>query len=214
MEKMIYIDAREIEFYQKEVSELRKNMEESRKKIISLTNEINFLKDSGEEILVIEKSDNDIFEYKSTEKELLTKLVSENKEVRDKYDDVLRYKDNLENQKQIILLKYQELENNYKNDIEKLNKYISFLENRSLTGRIINTTKDVTPTLKIEQSITTIADDPIQIIYSKEDMLRLESEARAVKKPRGWHFKEEYIDSVGNVYHKGKLQPHLKKKIT
>jgi hypothetical protein len=214
MEKMIYIDAREIEFYQKEVSELRKNMEESRKKIISLTNEINFLKDSGEEILVIEKSDNDIFEYKSTEKELLTKLVSENKEVRDKYDDVLRYKDNLENQKQIIILKYQELENNYKNDIEKLNKYISFLENRSLTGRIINTTKDVTPTLKIEQSITTIADDPIQIIYSKEDMLRLESEARSVKKPRGWHFKEEYIDSVGNVYHKGKLQPHLKKKIT
>lgn len=35
-----------------------------------------------------------------------------------------------------------------------------------------------------------------------------------VKKPRGWHFRAEYIDSEGNVYHKGVEQPELKGTIT
>ena len=30
------------------------------------------------------------------------------------------------------------------------------------------------------------------------------------KKPRGWHFKKEYIDSNGNVYHKGVLKSKIK----
>lgn len=30
------------------------------------------------------------------------------------------------------------------------------------------------------------------------------------KKPRGWHFMEEFVDSDGNVYHKGVEQPKLK----
>ena len=29
-------------------------------------------------------------------------------------------------------------------------------------------------------------------------------------KPRGWHFRPVYVDSEGNVYHKGVLQPELK----
>ena len=29
---------------------------------------------------------------------------------------------------------------------------------------------------------------------------------KAIKKPRGWHFKDEFIDSEGNVYLKGVLQ--------
>ena len=210
MEKMLYIDAREIENYQKELSALRNEVEDSRKKIFSLTNEVKFLKDSGEEILVIIKADNDIIEYKSTEKELLSKLVSENKDVRDKYDDISRYKDNLENQKQIIILKYQELENKYTNDINILKNYVKMLEDRTLSQRIFNMNKKQ----DIIQEITHIkaeVEESIQIIYSKEDILRLEADVKKIKKTRGWHFKEEYIDIEGNVYHKGKLQPHLKK---
>ena len=29
-------------------------------------------------------------------------------------------------------------------------------------------------------------------------------------KPRGWHFRPVYVDSEGNVYHKGVIQPELK----
>jgi hypothetical protein len=31
-----------------------------------------------------------------------------------------------------------------------------------------------------------------------------------VKKPRGWHFRDVFVDSEGNVYHKGIEQPELK----
>ncbi len=30
------------------------------------------------------------------------------------------------------------------------------------------------------------------------------------KRPKGWHFMEEYVDSDGNVFHKGVEQPELK----
>ena len=32
----------------------------------------------------------------------------------------------------------------------------------------------------------------------------------AVKRPKGWHFMEEYVDTQGNVFHKGVEQPELK----
>ena len=210
MNKMLYIDAREIENYQKTISKLRNELEETRKKNISLSNEINFLKENGENILVIEKnSDNNIYEYKSTEKELLSLIVSENKEIRNKFDTLLRHKDNLENQKQIILLKYQELKNN----IILLNNYITYLENRRLKERIFNIKKNIISTLNIDtiQNQQTIIDNSIKIIYNQDELIKLENDVKKIKKPRGWHFKEEYIDSEGNVYHKGKLQPHLKK---
>ena len=87
------------------------------------------------------------------------------------------------------------------------------LEDRSLTERIFNINKN-------EQAINGIVDiehkeisnkEPIQIIYTKDEILRLENEVKSIKKPRGWHFKEQYVDIEGNVYHKGKLQPQLKK---
>ena len=31
-----------------------------------------------------------------------------------------------------------------------------------------------------------------------------------VKKPRGWHFRDVFVDVEGNVYHKGVEQPDLK----
>lgn len=31
-----------------------------------------------------------------------------------------------------------------------------------------------------------------------------------VKKPRGWHFRDVFVDDEGNVYHKGIIQPELK----
>jgi len=35
-----------------------------------------------------------------------------------------------------------------------------------------------------------------------------------IKKPRGWHFMNEFVDSEGNVYHKGVEQPELKGTLT
>ena len=34
---------------------------------------------------------------------------------------------------------------------------------------------------------------------------------KKIKKPRGWHFKDEFIDSEGNVYNKGILKKIAKK---
>lgn len=36
---------------------------------------------------------------------------------------------------------------------------------------------------------------PTKTIYSENEINRLEEEASKVKKSRGWHFKEEYVDS-------------------
>ena len=47
-------------------------------------------------------------------------------------------------------------------------------------------------------------------VYTDEELKILEEEVKLIKKPRGWQFMNEFVDSEGNVYHKGKLQPHLK----
>jgi len=41
-----------------------------------------------------------------------------------------------------------------------------------------------------------------KILRSKEESDRI----KKIKKPRGWHFRDEYIDIEGNIYHKGILQ--------
>jgi hypothetical protein len=35
-----------------------------------------------------------------------------------------------------------------------------------------------------------------------------------IKRPRGWQFRAIFVDSEGNVYHKGVLQPELKGTLT
>jgi hypothetical protein len=53
-----------------------------------------------------------------------------------------------------------------------------------------------------------IIDEPVN-----EPVNEIETVKKENDKPRGWHFKKEFIDSEGNVYHKGVEQPHLKIKI-
>jgi len=92
-----------------------------------------------------------------------------------------------------------------------LEEYVKFLEERPLMDRIKNRKKNI-------QGINIVSyNEPIMLesgpqktIYSDDEIKRLEEEAKKVKKSRGWQFMNEYIDSEGNVYHKGKLQPHLK----
>ena len=209
---MLYIDAQEVEQYQREISNLRNRVEKLQSEKHKINQELKFLKDSGDEILVIEKSENDIIEYKSTEKELLSKIVSENQTVREKYDMILREKDNIDNQKQIVLLKYKELEHKHETDVNKLKTYITYLENRTLKDRIFNTIKQVeTNNIQPRNILLDEVITPIEIIYTEDELLKLEADAKSIKKPRGWHFKEKFIDSEGNIYHKGKLQPYLKK---
>ena len=212
MKKMIYLDAQEIEKYQNTIFQLRNEIETSRKDKAKIVNELRFLKDSGEEILVIVKDlNNDVYEYKSTEKELLNKLVSENKEVRDKYDSVLRERDNIENQKQMIILKFHEMDNIYKTKITELNTYIDYLETRSLVDRVQNKTKHLLDDKLISFENEQLQIEPVKTIYTEQELERLKEEVKSIKKPRGWHFKEEFEDSDGNIYHKGELQPHLKR---
>ena len=199
--------------YTQTIDQLRNQIQNYQTEIARLKKEIDFLKDSGENILVIIKSQDkpDVHEYKTTEKNILTDLVSENYRVRERYDELSRKIDNVENQKQLIILKYKEMENIYKNQISKLDEYVKYLEERPLFDRIKNKKKNI-------QGINIVSyDEPILLesgpqktIYSEEEIKQLEDDAKKVKKPRGWHFMDEFVDSEGNVYHKGKLQPQLK----
>jgi hypothetical protein len=209
MKKMIYLDSQEIERYQQTITSLRNDLDIVRRENNQSKTELKFLKENGDDILVIVKnSDNDVYEYRSTEKELMLKLVSENQSVREKYDEVVRVKDNSENQKQMLMLKYHEMNNDYKKKVEDLTKYINFLENRTFYQRISNSTKNKPESIEIE--VINIETLPEQIQYSDNEIKKLQEESKSIRKERGWHFREEYIDSEGNVYHKGKIQPHLK----
>jgi len=213
MKKLIQIDYEEYMKYSQTIDQLRTQVGNCQQEVAKLQKEIAFLKDSGENILVIVKSQDkpDVHEYKTTEKNILTDLVQENYRVRERYDELSRKIDNAENQKQLIILKYREMENIYKNQIIKLEEYIKYLEDRGFFDRIKNKKKNV-------QGISVVSfDEPIMLeagpqktIYSEDEIKKLEEDAKKVKKPRGWHFMEEFIDSEGNVYYKGKLQPHLK----
>lgn len=214
MKKLVSIEYDEYVKYTQTIDNLRQQISKFQVEIQKLNKEISFLKDSGENILVIVKQQNkpDVHEYKTNEKNILTDLVQENAKTRERYDEISREKDNSENQKQMVILKYREMENIYNNQIEKLKEYIDYLENRGLYDRLRNTKKNI----KNESIFVSydkpdmIESGPTKTIYTKEEIKLLEKEAKKVKKPRGWHFKEEFVDDAGNVYHKGKLQPHLK----
>lgn len=213
MEKLINIPYSDYEKYISTIDTLRLQNRQKQLELNKLRDEIIFLKDGGENILVIVKhlDKPDVHEYKTDEKNILIDLVQENAKIRERYDELSRKIDNVENQKQLIILKYKEMEHIYKNQISSLEYYIEELENRDLWSRIKN---DV----KIIQNNNLISYDQQELleagqtktIYSEDEIKRLEEESSKVKKTRGWHFREEYVDSEGNVYHKGKLQPHLK----
>jgi len=214
MKKLVSIEYEEYMKYSETIDNLRKQIGKYRQEIQKLNKEIDFLKDSGENILIIVKKDNepDIHEYKSSEKDIILKLVQENSNVRFRYDELSRKIDNVENQKSIIILKYQEMETIYKGQVKQLEEYVDYLENRSFFSRLKNIKKNIK-----NNSIFISYDEPEMLesgptktIYSEEEVKLLEEQVKQVKKPRGWHFKEEFIDDEGNVYHKGKLQPHLK----
>lgn len=215
MKKLISIDYDDYMYYIQTIDNLRQQISKFDIEIQKLHKEIEFLKDSGENILVIVKQQDkpDVHEYKTKEKNVLTDLVQENYRVREKYDELSRENDNIKNQNNIIILKYREMENIYKNRVIKLEEYINYLENRNFFNRLKNVKKNIkNNSVFISYNETDLLESgTIKTIYTEEEIRLLENEAKKVKKPRGWHFKEEYIDDKGNVYHKGKLQPHLKR---
>jgi len=213
MKKLVSIDYDEYIGYSQTIDQLRTQISGFREEIQKLQKEISFLKDSGENILVIVKHQDkpDVHEYKSNEKNILTDLVQENYRVRERYDELSREKDKIENQNQLIILKYREMENIYKNKIIELDNYISYLEDRSFIDRIKNKKKEIKEINFIEYDEPVLLEvGPTKTIYSEDELKRIEEEASKVEKPKGWNFKKEFMDSEGNVYHKGKLQPHLK----
>lgn len=147
MKTLIQITYNEYENFINTIDTLRREqhkiVQESQIEINKLNEEIKFLKDSGENILVIVKHQDkpDVHEYKSTEKNIITDLVQENYRIRDRYDELSRQIDNVENQKQMIILKYKEMETIYKNQLDKLESHINSLENRGIWSRIKNDKK-------------------------------------------------------------------------
>jgi len=136
MKTTMLVDYEEIERYQYRIEELRKQTDQLNKHIQNLEKEIKFLKDNGDEILVIIKTEGrpDYHEYKTSEKCIITDMIVENNKVRDKNDS-------LTNQNYILeqnLNKSNEENNNLKSNIESLNERIKMLENRKLWNRIIN----------------------------------------------------------------------------
>lgn len=210
MRKMVTVEYSEYLKYSETIDQLRKQIQNNLNELNSLKKEIAFLKDQGENILVIIKDNNkpDVHEYKSDEKNIITQLVEENYRVRERYDELSRKIDNVENQKAMIIIKYNEMENQYKNEITKLEEYLDFLENRTLLSRLKNEKKNINRNFTTINSILEIAE---KSTYSEDEINKIEESVRHIKKPRGWHLKEEFIDSEGNVYHKGKIQPQLKK---
>jgi len=212
MRKMVTIEYSEYLKYSETIDQLRTQIQNNLTELNSLKKEIAFLKDQGENILVIIKDNNkpDVHEYKSDEKNIITQLVEENYRVRERYDELSRKIDNIENQKAMIIIKYNEMENQYKNEITKLEEYLDFLENRTLLSRLKNEKKNINRNFTTINSILEIAEKSTET-YSDDEINKIEESVRHIKKPRGWHLKEEFIDSEGNVYHKGKIQPQLKK---
>jgi len=214
MKKLVSIDYDEYIKYTETIDRLRSDITKFQQEIIKLKKEITFLKDSGENILVIIKQHDkpDVHEYKTDEKNVLTDLVQENYRVRERYDELSRKIDNIENQKQLLILKYKEMDNIYKNQVSKLEEYVDYLENRSFWSRLKNIKKNIkNNSIFISYDETELLEaGPTKTIYSEEEVILLEEQAKKIKKPRGWHLKDEFVDEVGNVYHKGKLQPHLK----
>jgi len=212
LRKIITIEYCELEKLDNTIINLRNQVGQLQNEVSNLHKEISLLKDSGENILVIVKDRDkpDVHEYRTNEKNVLVDLVSENSKIRERYDDVSRQKDNVENQKQMILLKYKEMETIYKNKITKLEEYVDYLENRSILSRLKNDKKPINQDTLISFDEPMMIEGPTKTVYTDDELRKLEEDARLVKKPRGWQFMNEFVDTEGNVYYKGKLQPHLK----
>ena len=100
--------------------------------------------------------------------------------------------------------------------------------NRLLVSHGIDPTRATI--LRVEQSdplfqIVYVEFDGIQYIIDNVSKIRIDNTDNTtnnnndskwevtknnVKKPRGWHFRDVYVDNEGNVYHKGVEKPELK----
>lgn len=65
---------------------------------------------------------------------------------------------------------------------------------------------------KIENAVKTIIEDNNHIVKDIEPKPEKVESGVVTKKPKGWHFRAIYVDTNGDVYFKGKIQPELKDK--
>jgi len=187
MKKMITVDYDEYSKLSTTIETLRRENQKLTVANINLTKELDFLKSNGgDNILVIVKDKNNIYEYKSTEKSILVDLVSENKKLRESLDEMYKLNTNIENQKNVLIFKYQEMENMYKMNLNQLQS----IEKRSLMDRILNKKVEVT---KVE---------PLML---QQPVIDITVTSNIDKRPKGWNLMSEFIDEDGNVYKKGKL---------
>ena len=135
MDKNITIEYQEYENLMKTVDELRRTIDNKNSMIQNLRSELSFIKEQGDGILIIEKSENaDTIEFKSTEKDVVVKLVEVYSELVNEHRDILLEKESLKN-------KVEELESNiaqYTNELVKLNKNFEKLKNRKFLKRLLN----------------------------------------------------------------------------
>lgn len=194
MIRTVTIDFAEIERYQASLENYRRQMDALHTQINTQAAEIKFLKEGGEEILVIVKYEDrpDYHEYKTREKTIITDLIAENNQVRHKNDELATQIRLLEQNLVRTNAEIDHLRNHYEKEGFQLRQQLAELEGRGFWARVFN------------QRVPA-AHSPLQIQTAEKIQTAIET-----KKPRGWHFMAEFVDDEGNVYHKGVLQPHLK----
>jgi chromosome segregation ATPase len=141
MNKNITIDYQEIERYNKTIDDLRRTIDNKNSIIQNLQSDLKFLKEKGDGILVIEKGEVDTVEFKSTEKELLLKMVSEYSHIREALTDLINEHRKILLEKETMKSKISSLESNiaeFTNELVKLNSNYDELKNRSFFKRILN----------------------------------------------------------------------------
>lgn len=136
MIKTITINYDEYENFNNRIQSLNKRITDLNGIINSQKNELSFLKEKGDNIFVIVKTDNQIenIEYRSDEKNLLLQMVEENKNIRLTCNEI-----------NAVLLKYVNQNNdleikndNLKCENEVLKNEIDTLKRRGIWERLTN----------------------------------------------------------------------------
>jgi chromosome segregation ATPase len=139
MKKTMTIDYDEYMSHLDDKDNLRKEIEKFRKELFNKNQELKFIKENAEEILVIEKSiDGTIIESKRKEKDAISEIVTENIKLMNRIHDLKDEISELKEKNSLIIEDFEDIKQNYNLIIDNLNKKIKNLTSRSLFNRIFN----------------------------------------------------------------------------
>jgi len=140
MKKTMTIDYNEYMSLINSKDELRKQMEILKKEVFKKNEELSFIKDNAEEILVIEKTeDGSKIESRRKEKDVISSIVNENMKLMEKLEKTKEKLSELKDEFDLIKYEYEDyLKLNHELKINNFENKIQKLEKRNILQRIIN----------------------------------------------------------------------------